>query len=98
MRWFEFDTNKSVTFRAFQSGQAGVSGGGFSQFQTALNAWNNEPQTPIRYSYGGTTSASAGFSSFDGVNAILFGDLNQDIEGTYDCSGGGVLAIGGPWF
>src|SRR6202012_4588703 len=56
------------------------------------------PLTPIQYVYGGTTTASGGLQTFDGVNAILFNDPNQEIDGTFDCSVGGILAYGGPWF
>ncbi len=96
-RWRQFDTNGNVRFRAHQAGQPGQPGGGFSQFQTALAAWTNESHTPIRYLYGGTTSASGGLSSGDGTNAILFDDPNGHpaFDGTFSCSAGGVLAIGG---
>ena len=96
-RWREFDSGGSVRFRSHQSGQAGQPGGGVSQFRAALNAWTNESHTPIRYFYGGTTSASGGLSFGDGVNAILFGDPNSHpaMGGPFDCNAGGVLAIGG---
>lgn len=100
VRWFQFDTGGSVTFRAHTSGQTGVPGGGFNEIQAALQAWNNDPNTPVRYLYGGTSSASGGFTNFDNTNVVLFGDPNQDISGTFSCNtgGGGVLAIGGPWY
>lgn len=98
IRWFSFDTGGSVTFRAHANGQPGVPGGGFGEFQRALQVWNDEPTTPVRYVYGGTTTATRGFTSFDSVNSILFADPNQEIEGTFACGAGGILAIGGPWF
>ena len=98
LRWFDFDSGGSVTFFANSSGQAGLADGGFAEFQTALAAWTNEPTTPIRYLYGGKTTASGGLKNFDEVNAILFGDPNNEISGSYDCSSGGTLAVGGPWF
>ena len=98
IRWFSFDTGGSVTFRAHSGGQDGVPGGGFAEFQRALQAWNDEPNTPVRYLYGGPSGATAGFTRFDGANVILFGDPNEEIEGTFSCSQGGVLAVGGPWF
>ena len=96
-RWFSFDNGGSVQWRAHQDGQDGVPGGGFSDFPRALSAWNAEPTTPINLNYGGTTSATAGFDHFDSQNVILFDDPNEDIEGTFDCSEGGTVAIGGPW-
>src|SRR6185369_1361161 len=47
---------------------------------------------------GGKTTASGGLKTFDRINAILFNDPNDEISGTFDCSKGGTLAIGGPWF
>lgn len=97
LRWFEFDGGGSVTWKAYQSGQPGLAGGGFVEFQRGLAAWNNESTTPIRLVYGGTSTATAGFQRFDRNNVLLFNDPNQDIEGTFDCAQGGTLAIGGPW-
>ena len=98
LRWFEFDSGTGVDYFAHQAGQPGVAGGGFTEFQRALATWNNEPGTPIRLVYGGTTAASGGLEDYDYINAILFADPNQEIEGTFDCSAGGTLAYGGPWF
>ncbi len=100
-RWFEFDDGGGVSFRAHNDGQQGVSGGGFNQFQTALNAWNNDAATQINYVYGGKTAAATGFDDGpDGINAILFNDKNGDssFDAPFDCDTGGVLAVGGPWF
>ncbi|HVS03430.1 MAG TPA: PKD domain-containing protein [Thermoanaerobaculia bacterium] len=97
-RWVEFDSNRTVTWQMHQSGQAGVPGGGAAELQRALAAWNDEPKTPLRLVWGGTTSASAGFSSPDGKQVVLFDDPNSDIDaGPFVCGEGGVLAIGGPW-
>jgi Calx-beta domain len=94
-RWFEFDSGGSVPWRAHVSGQIGMPGGGFIQFQSALQAWNNEPATPINLLYGGTTTASAPFAVVDGINNILWNDPNDEIAGSFDCATGGVLAFGG---
>jgi len=76
IRWQIFDSGGNVSFRAHADGQPGVSGGGFSQFQTALAVWRNDPNTPIDYRYAGTTSSIGGaLNTFDGVNQILFDDL-----------------------
>ena len=98
LRWFDFDSGGSVTWRAHSSGQPKIPGGGFSEFQQALQAWNRESKTPINLVYGGVTSASAGFEKYDGVNTLLPNDPNREIEGTFLCGDGGILAIGGPWF
>ncbi|MGH8459446.1 MAG: reprolysin-like metallopeptidase, partial [Nevskiales bacterium] len=98
-RWFQFDSDQNVSFRAHASEQSGVAGGGFSQFQSGIAAWDNDPGSNIRYVYGGTTTATAGLCSADGVNAILFTDAGQaascDSDGTFDCNNGGVIATGG---
>ncbi|HEV2854620.1 MAG TPA: fibronectin type III domain-containing protein [Thermoanaerobaculia bacterium] len=100
-RWFEFDRGVSVGWLAHNSGQPNLASGGFREFQAALQAWNDDAATNIRYKYDGTTSSSNGFQDFDGVNAILFEDPNSEVPGTFTCvspgRGSGVLAIGGTW-
>jgi hypothetical protein len=100
-RWTEFDQGQSIGWRAQRSGQTGLRGGGFSEFQTALQAWNNDAATNIRYRYDGTTTNKGGLSRFDGVNAIIFDDPNREVSGKFTCSspgnGFGVLALGGTW-
>lgn len=96
LRWLEFDSAGGVTWLAHEDGQPGVPGGGFNEFQTALQAWNNDPGTPINLLYGGTTTATGGLTAFDSINAIVFDDPNG-LGGPYDCDAGGVLASGGSW-
>jgi hypothetical protein len=98
IRWFEFDNGGAVNWRAHNVGLSGFPGGGYSELQTAINVWNAEPETPISYNYLGRGNVSLGLTTFDGVNALLFNDPNQEISGTFNCNQGGVLAIGGPWF
>ncbi len=97
MRWFEFDEDESVEWRAHQNGQVGLAGGGFAEFQTALAAWNGDPGTNIDYSYAGTTTDTSGLVEYDLLNAILFNDPNGELP-FFSCSSGGVLAYGGPWY
>lgn len=94
-RWFQFDADQNIAQRANAAGQSGLAGGGFSQFQAGITAWNSDAGSNIRYVYGGTTSASGGLDTADGVNAILFNDPNDEISGSFSCSNGGVLATGG---
>jgi hypothetical protein len=98
MRWFEFDSNRSISWRIDARPLPGFSGNVIPQFQNALAAWNNEARTPIRYNYAGTSNDQTGFTDFDGENVLLFDDPNGDVEETFNCSEGGTLAIGGPWF
>jgi hypothetical protein len=97
-RWFEFDGGGSVVWRAHQSGQIGNVAGSFVQVAAALAAWNADPGSHIGLVYGGTTAASGGLGTPDGVSAVLFDDPNHEIDGSFNCGSGGVLAIGGiPW-
>ena len=97
LRWFEFDGGTSVPWYAHQDGQQGVTGGGFTEFQTALAAWNDDPASNITYTYAGTTTDTSGLLSYDTTNAILFNDPNGELP-SFSCSSGGVLAYGGPWY
>lgn len=96
LRWNVFDTGGSVTFRGFATPQPAVPNP-YSAFQAGLNAWNSDPDTPVRYLYGGTTTAQGGLKDFDDVNTILFNDPNNEID-AFKCTGGGILAKGGPWY
>lgn len=101
-RWLEFDRGVDVPWQAHVAGQPQFAGGGFAEFQNALQAWNNEPSTNIRYRYTGTSTTTTGFQDFDEQNVILFDDLNDEAPGAFSCprpgSGSGVLAIGGTWY
>ena len=101
-RWLEFDRGEDVIWRAHEAGQVGFPGGGFAEFQAALQAWNDDPATNIRYVYGGTTAVNTGFQDFDGNNVILFADVHNEAPGSFICPtpgrGEGVLAIGGTWY
>lgn len=98
MRWFTFDNGGHIGFLAYNQGQAGLSGGGYSEFQTGLQAWNDEPQTPIDYRYDGKTSVNFGpdpDAPEDDLNTIVFNDPRGLID-PFSCTQGGVLAFGGP--
>lgn len=101
-RWFEFDDGISVEWYAHQDGQPGFPGGGFAEFQAAIAAWNDLPDSNIAYTYAGTTTDTTGFQAHDNVNAIIFDDPNNEAPGVFSCSspgrGEGILAIGGTWF
>jgi hypothetical protein len=98
IRWFEFDSGGSVLWYN-NGGLSGLTNAGFTEFSRALAVWNNEPTTPVRLLYAGSTTASAGFTARDLRNTVLFGDPNGEIA-DLACSGsnaGGVLAIAGIW-
>ncbi len=104
IRWFRFDRGQSVELKVNVMGQPGLGlEATINAFQVALNTWNEDPGTNIQYVYAGTTSAGGGLARSDNVNTILFDDPyrddpNEAVEGTFDCSSGGVIAMGGPWF
>ena len=101
-RWLEFDRGQDVIWRAQAAGQKDFPGGGFGEFEAALNVWNNDSATNVRYRYAGTTNITAGFQDFDENNVILFEDVHQEAPGSFSCPvpgrGEGVLAIGGTWY
>jgi hypothetical protein len=98
IRWRTFNNGGgSVHWRAHSAGEQGLSGGGFTQFQNGLSAWNADGSTPIDYRYDGTTNVTKGLKTYDTLNTILWDDPNNEV-GNFNCSSGGVLAIGGPWY
>ena len=92
LRWFDFDSDTPVEWLALNSGQSGMTSGGFPEFETALNLYSENPSTKILYQYAGTTSSTSG------INTILWDDPNNEIGGSFSCSSGGTLAVGGPSF
>lgn len=97
LRWFGFDGGGSVAWRAHESGQDGLSHGGFAELLAALQAWNDDPGTAISYRYDGVTAAAAGLLRPDGVNAVLFNDP-AGLVPDFRCGSGGILALGGPFY
>lgn len=94
-RWFQFDTNQSISLRAVANGMAGATFDEFGAVSSALAAWTNDAGSRILLSYGGTVASDGGNNGTDGVNAVVWDDPGNDISGSYNCSTGGVLAIGG---
>lgn len=97
-RWFEFDNGGQVTWRIDPDPFPGFSGSSSDIFRNAMAAWNAQSNTPIRLTLAGTSGLTAGFTTFDSQNVLLFEDPNGDVEGDFSCSTGGTLAIGGPWY
>ncbi|MEM7351156.1 MAG: fibronectin type III domain-containing protein [Acidobacteriota bacterium] len=95
-RWFNFDQGGSIPWRSHLAGQDGLEQGGVPQLLEAIDAWNRDPNTPIAYTYSGLTPAATGLGMSDGLNVVLFNDLNGEIPGTFD--GSGLLALSGPRF
>lgn len=100
IRWFRFDSGQSVPWKVHVSGQSGLGQERSIQaFKTAMNAWVADAGSNVFYTYAGVTSSGAGLDHDDGTNAILFDDpRGNEAEGTFSCSDGGVIAVGGPFF
>jgi hypothetical protein len=94
-RWFEFDANQSISVRAVSNGMAGATFDEFAAVTAALAAWNNDAGSRILLNYGGTVASDPGNNSTNQINAVIWDDPGADISGSYNCNGGGVLAIGG---
>jgi hypothetical protein len=90
-RWFEFDSGGTVPFYAGQGGQPSLDGGGFAEFQAALQAWNDNPGTFIHLAYAGTTATQGALASYNGINEISFDDPFDELT-PFDCANGGFLA------
>jgi hypothetical protein len=104
IRWFRFDQGQSVEWRVNSAGQPGLGlEASIDAFNIALNAWDSDPGTNINYVYAGTTDSNEGLARSDGVNTITFddpfrNDPDNEVEGTFTCEEGGVIAVGGPFF
>ena len=99
IRWFAFDRGETIDWRVHSGGQPGLGlASSIDAFNAALDVWVADAPTKIFYRFVGTTDAAGGHTESDDVNAILFGDPDGNAEGTFSCEGGGVIAIGGPYF
>jgi hypothetical protein len=100
IRWFGFETGRTIPWKVYATGQPGLGPEVSIQvFKIALDAWNADAGSNVHYAYTGTTTSGAGLDHDDGTNAILFDDPRGDeAEGSFSCSEGGVIAVGGPFF
>jgi len=89
-RWFEFDNGGSVPVRAAAGGQANTASDEFAALNQAIGAWNNDTGSRVNLAYAGTGSSSA-----DSAINVTWNDPNSQIAGSFNCSSGGVLGIGG---
>jgi hypothetical protein len=95
-RWFQFDAGTSERWYGTAGGQ--VNGGSsFTQLQQAVDAWTNDAGSRILLTYAGQVS-SDNASTTDGNSVVTWNDPNGRIAGSFSCTGGGTLAIGGPFF
>jgi PKD repeat protein len=94
-RWNAFDGGGSASWYSFGT-QPGYTGGGVTEIQQAMNAWDSYSAAKIKYVYAGAGSGSpGGLSTPNGVNEVLFNDPKNEISGTFNPSTGGVVGQGG---
>jgi hypothetical protein len=99
IRWFRFDTGLAVHWRVHQAAQPGIPLSlALASLGVATGVWNGDPSSNINYVVDGTTSASNGLGRSDDTNTILFNDPSDQVQGSFDCDTGGVIAAGGPFF
>lgn len=99
IRWFRFDTGLSVRWRIHQGAQGGIPLDlAMASFGAAAGVWNGDSSSNINYAFDGTTSATNGLGRSDSTNTILFSDPGDQVQGSFDCDTGGVIAAGGPFF
>ena len=98
VRWSLFDTNTPrVGWLHHNVGQPGLLNAGQAEFEAALDAWTDDPDTNVQYVHDGGTNVTKGLTGVDEFNTILFEDPNGRIADSYDCEAGGVLALAGIW-
>jgi len=95
VRWFQFDQNITVNWRANSDGDATMVRDEFALLQTALAAWTNDPTSRIQLGYSGTIAPSA-LDPAAPSGRVKWNDPNNEMAGSFSCSTGGVLAIAGP--
>lgn len=98
VRWQQFDTGDQVLVFANQGGQIGVPGGGFSQIQQAVTAWNAVAGAQTNLVYGGTTPVDTAIAGQDLLNTISFEDPNDQVAGSYPSAQSGAVSVTLVWF
>jgi len=103
IRWFNFDSGGSVDWRNGVGGQPGFNSNATANaFRSGMASWNNDNRSLVNYRYVGTTGSSSGLSDLDGVNSLVYRNVDESIsDGDFECDGNsasGVLALGGPFY
>ena len=102
-RWRDFhggnpdNPGRSVRFFTFNGNQPGLSSGGHSEFQQAINAWVSDGGSDIRYIYGGRTNSQGALAFFDDINAITWNDPGSVFDEVFSCATGGTIAGAASW-
>jgi Matrixin len=93
VRWFDFDGGKTVDWKIAGSDSPVAA----DALRAAITAWNSVPGPHVQMAYAGSGASTSGFQTADGQNTVLFGDPNDLIGGKFECSKGGIMALGGWW-
>ncbi len=93
LRWQEFDRGRSVGLTVQSGGQPGVPGGGLTEVRAGIRAWNNVSGSRVNLAFQGTAARDFRTDDVDGVNSISYEDPFDEIPGSYERGGGGVIAI-----
>ena len=93
LRWREFDRGRSVGLTVQSEGQPGVPGGGLTEVRAGIRAWNNVSGSRVNLAFQGTSNREFRIDDVDGVNSISYEDPFDEIPGSYERGGGGVIAI-----
>lgn len=90
----------NVKMYAETTGDLSRPGGGFTEVQGAVNAWDSTPSSSLDLSYGGklayTMTCSPNPNDVPNANVVIFNDPCNDIEDLSGCAG--VLGFGGPFW
>ncbi len=98
LRWREFDRGDRIGVTVQATGQPGVPGGGLSEVRAAIRVWNDDPESRVNLTIGGTSSRDFLIDETDGVNSISYEDPFDEIPGSYRRGEGGTIAIASTWF
>lgn len=98
-RWTQFDSNQSVSWKATSNGLAGYGFDEASALNQATAAWNNDSGSRILINYTGTVPFSTSLDEGSNpTHIVIWEDPEGEISGSFSCSQGGTLAIGGAWY
>jgi hypothetical protein len=101
---FENAAGDPLRWRFDQGVVANFNRNGGSEYEDALSdalsAHAGAPNVQVSSFFDGVTAFAGGTCDLAnrGVNAVLFGDPEGEIEGSFSCSSGGTLGFGGPCF
>lgn len=98
IRWREFDRGERIGVTVQATGQPGVPGGGLSEVRTAIRAWNDDRESQVYLTLGGTSNRHYPIDEVDGVNSISYEDPFDEIPGSYRRGEGGTIATAYTFF